>query len=149
MPSSLSGLQRVQKLLLLQIDDQLRSYYLLQHLDQEGEVTNRPAVTEDVVVEALLLQTWNNPGILRASGSWPEAREQFTICVMCNYCRQNDVILQENGGEGVQAAGLRCTLLDELCHNLNWLQLEIHSFEITSTKEGVMKERILLSLSWK
>ncbi len=69
MPSSLSGLQRVQKLLLLQIDDQLRSYYLLQHLDQEGEVTNRPAVTEDVVVEALLLQTWNNPGILRASGS--------------------------------------------------------------------------------
>ena len=69
MPSSLSGLQRVQKLLLLQIDGQLRSYYLLQHLDQEGEVTNRPAVTEDVVVEALLLQTWNNPGILRASGS--------------------------------------------------------------------------------
>ncbi len=64
MSFSVSGLQWVQKLVLLQITGQLGSYYLLDHLAQEGDVTDRPVVTEDVSVEALLLQAWNNAGNL-------------------------------------------------------------------------------------
>ncbi len=44
---------------LLQIAGQLRRYYPLDHLAQEGY---RPVVTEAVVVETLLFQAWNNPG---------------------------------------------------------------------------------------
>ncbi len=43
--SKVIGIKNLLLLLLLQIVGQLRSYYLLKHLAQEGEATNRMVVT--------------------------------------------------------------------------------------------------------